>query len=91
MILHTYITHTGSTFSREIRGGLCLPWLDGDWCFRVAPRNAFTRFVGFAYDATFTDNVRSPTHAVFPADSGRALSNVWRGVGSLGHEQIRFP
>ena len=26
-----------------------------------------------------------------PTDSGRALSNVRRGVGSLGHEQIRFP
>ena len=29
--------------------------------------------------------------AVYPADSSRALSNVWRGVGSLGHEQIRLP
>ena len=61
----------GSPFSREIQGGLCLPWLDGDWCFRVAPRNAFTRVrstnrqpagegvpsLGFAYDATFTDDV----------------------------------
>jgi hypothetical protein len=42
----------GSPFSREIQGGLCLPWLDGDWCFRVAPRNAFTRALMRAFGPT---------------------------------------
>ena len=67
------------SFSGDSGRPLPTLWLDGDWCFRVAPRNAFTRFVGFAYDATFTDDVRSPTRAISlqtPVERSRTCGGV---------------
>jgi hypothetical protein len=52
-------THTGKKNSRGVfRAASAYPGPPEIWCFQIASRKAFTRFVGFAYDATFTDDAR---------------------------------